>query len=85
MGYWIGTGSVGHPLLEGIDWLPVAHSEPSLLEGALAVWANNLLIDESGNPTNARYAEERAAMFIRRYCTGVPPEPPMESWEVELW
>ena len=57
---------------------------PSLLEGALAVWANNLLVDEGGNPTNARYAEEWAAMFIRRYCTGVEPEPPMESWEVEF-
>lgn len=42
LGYWIGTGTVGYPLLEGVDWLPVAHSEPSLLEAALAVWANNL-------------------------------------------
>jgi hypothetical protein len=63
----------------------VAHSEPSLLEGALAVSANNLVLDEDGNPTNAKYAEQRAAMFIRWYCTGVQPEPPMEAWEVERY
>jgi hypothetical protein len=37
LGYWIGTGTVGHPILEGIDWLPTAHVEPSLLEQALAI------------------------------------------------
>lgn len=85
VGYWIGTGTVGYPLLEGIDWLPVAHAEPSLLEIALAVWANNILLDEGGNPTNAKHAERRAAMWIRQYCTGVPAEPPLQSWESELY
>lgn len=85
LGYWIGTGTVGLPLLEGIAWLPIAHAEPSLLEGALAVWANNLLVDAGGNPTNARHAEERAAMYIRKYCRGADADPPFESWEVELY
>jgi hypothetical protein len=55
------------------------------LEGALAVWANNLLLDADGNPINARHAEERAAMYIREYCRGADADPPFEGWEVELY
>jgi len=84
VGYWIGTGSVGYPLLEGVEWVPVAHAEPSLLEIALAIWANNILLDDDGSPTNTKYAEQRAAMWIRQYCAGVQAEPPLEGWEVEL-
>lgn len=85
LGYWIGTGTVGYPLLEGIAWIPIAHDEPSLLEQALAIWANNIILDEEGNPTNAKHAEQRAAMYIREYCTGTQAEPPLETWEVELY
>ncbi len=85
LGYWIGTGTVGYPLLEGIDWIPIAHSEPSLLEQALAIWANNLVLDDDGDPINAKYAEQRAALYIRQYCTGEAADPPFEPWEVELY
>lgn len=85
LGYWIGTGTLGYPLLEGIDWVPLAHDEPSLLEQALAIWANTLLLDDDGNPTNAKDSEKRAAQYIRQYCTGEAAEPPFEDWEVHLY
>jgi len=35
--YWIANGTVGNPLLEGIDYISVFREEPSLLEAAYAV------------------------------------------------
>lgn len=66
--YWIANGTVGYPLLEGIDYISVFREEPSLLESAYAVFANNIELDENGTVLNAKYAEQRAAQYIRQYC-----------------
>lgn len=82
--YWIANGSLGQPVLEGIDYWSEMRDSPSLLEQTVAIFANVLVLDDLGKPTNAKEAERRAAMWVRQYCTGVPAEPPLEGWEVAL-
>ncbi len=83
--YWIANRSVGHPLLEGIDYSCI-FEEPSALEQAYAIFANVLEVDGEGRVTNAKAAEKRAAQYIRQYVEGSKyvVEPPFESWEVAL-
>lgn len=83
--FWIANGTVGYPLLEGIDYSCIFH-EPSMLEQAYAIFANVIEIDDDGNVLNAKYAEKRAAQFIRSYVDrNYVVEPPLEAWEVELY
>lgn len=83
--FWIANGTVGLPLLDGIDYRTVILEEPSLLEAAFAVFANVLELDERGAPINAKYAEHRAAQLIRRYCdASYEILPPLEDWEQAL-
>lgn len=81
--FWIANGSVGHPLLEGIDYTCI-FCEPSALEQVYAIFANVIELDEGGEVTNARHAEQRAAQYILEYVTGRQVDPPFEDWEVEL-
>ena len=57
------------------------------METLFAVFANNLELDEAGDPTNEKYAERRAAIFLYRYLTReLPPgEPPLICDEEELY
>lgn len=83
--YWVAAGSVGSPLLDDIDYRPIMLQEPSLMEQAYAIFANVIAFDDRGNPTNAKYAEHRAAQYIRRYCDPTyEVVPTFEGWEVEL-
>ena len=82
--FWIANGTLGLPLLEGIDYWPEMRKSPSLLEQTVAIFANVLTLDEEGNPTNAKAAERRAAMWVRQYCTRAEADPPFEGWEVAL-
>ncbi len=81
--FWIANRSVGHPLLEGVDYSCI-FEEPSALEQVYAIYANVLEFDESGKVVNARHAERRAAQYILSYVTGRRPEPELEGWEVAL-
>lgn len=84
--FWIANGSVGLPLLEGIDYRPEMLASPSLMEQAYAIFANVIELSGDGIPTNAKYAEYRAAQYIRRYCDRTyVVDPPFENWEVELY
>lgn len=81
--FWIANGSVGHPLLVGVDYSCIFR-EPSALEQAYAIFANVIELDESGQVVNAKHAERRAAQYIAQYVAGRPVEPPFENWEVAL-
>ena len=84
--FWIANGTAGLPLLQGIDYRQTLVEEPSLLEITYAIFANVLELDESGAPVNAKYAEFRAAQYIRQYCDrSYEVSPPFEGWEVELY
>lgn len=84
--YWLANGTVGLPLLEGIDSWSVMRAEPSLMEQAVAILANVLRLHDAGNPVNAKQAERRAAMWIRQYCDpSFTADPPLEGWEIELF
>ncbi|MQY50003.1 hypothetical protein GAO09_28650 [Rhizobiales bacterium RZME27] len=64
---WVANGSVGHPILENVDYSEVLQ-EPSAMERLYFIFTNCLELDEEGAPTNARHAEERAAQWLRQYC-----------------
>ncbi|ESQ76483.1 hypothetical protein [Asticcacaulis sp. YBE204] len=81
--FWVANRSVGYPLLEGIDYSCI-FEEPSALEQVFAIFANVIELDEQGNVLNAKWAEQRAAQYIRQYVTRDVPDPPFEFWEVEL-
>ncbi|MFD9123815.1 hypothetical protein [Kitasatospora sp. NPDC059571] len=83
---WVARSSVGHPMLEGIDYWEELRKSPSQMEICFAIFANVLELDEQGEPVNEKYAERRAATWLHQYCTGeLPPgQPPIESWECEL-
>jgi len=81
--FWIANRTIGHPLLEGIDYSCI-FSEPSALEQAYAIFINVLEFDEAGRVINAKHAERRAAQYILSYVTGADTQPPFEDWEVLL-
>ncbi len=82
--FWVANRSVGHPILDGIDY-SVIFEEPSALQIAYAVFCNNLDVDSLGHVTNAKYAERRAAEWIRSYCQpGYVVDPPFEEGECDL-
>jgi hypothetical protein len=83
----VAHGSVGRPLLEGIDYWDDLRDSTSQMETLFAIFANVLEFDDEGNPVNEKDAERRAAVWLYQYCTGRVPEgePPLETWEVELY
>jgi len=83
--YWIANGTVGYPLLEGVDYRVILQEEPSALEAVYAIFANVLELDDQGNVLNAKEAERRAAQYILQYMTGKKAEPPFEPWECALY
>ena len=84
--FWIANGTVGLPLLEGIDYRPELFASPSVMEQAYAIFANVIELSDDGTPTNEKHAEHRAAQYIRSYCDPTyVVDPPFENWEVELF
>lgn len=82
---WVANGTLGKPVLEGIDYVEVALREPSALEQIHAIFANVIDIEESGNVLNAKLAERRAAQWLRSYIDPTfEVVPPFEDWEVAL-
>jgi hypothetical protein len=81
---WVARGSVGHPMLNGIEYWDELKNSPSQME---ICFANVLEVDDHGEPTNEKYAERRAATWIYRRCTGEPPpgKADLEPWECELY
>ena len=83
--YWIANRTVGSPLLDGIDYSSVLSEEPSALEQVYAIFANVIELDDDGRVLNAKYAERRAAQWLRGYVDpGYKVEPSFEDWEVAL-
>jgi hypothetical protein len=83
-GFWLANGTVGHPLLDGLDYRCI-FQEPSALEQVFAIFANVLELDATGKVLNHKHAERRAAQYIRSYVdNGYVVEPPFEDWELAL-
>jgi hypothetical protein len=62
-------------------------AEPSAFEQAMAIFANNLVIDADGAvpPGGAQLAGHRAAQYIRAYLDpAYQVTPPFAEWELEL-
>ncbi|MEU4596377.1 hypothetical protein [Nocardia sp. NPDC023988] len=84
---WVARGSVGHPMLDGINYWDELKNSPSQMEICFAIFANVLEFDDQGEPLNEKYAERRAALWLYKYCKGeLPPgEVDLQAWEVELY
>ncbi|YCM43435.1 hypothetical protein V2O64_19185 [Verrucomicrobiaceae bacterium 227] len=83
--FWVANRTVGHPLLEGIDYSCI-FEEPSALEQVYAIYMNVLEVDDAGKVIDAKQAQHRAAQYIRAYVQGEDyvVDPPFEDWEVAL-
>ncbi|WP_432721843.1 hypothetical protein R0381_002061 [Jeongeupia wiesaeckerbachi] len=82
--YFVASGTQN--TLEGINYLELYGSDPSAIEQVFAIYANVLELDESGNVLNAKYAERRAADYLRSYFDpAFVVTPPYEEWETELY
>jgi len=82
--YWMASGTVGLPRLEGVDYSCIFR-EASGLERVYAIFANVLELDENGAVINAKCAERRAAQYILQFVTGKRANPPFEDWETCLY
>ncbi len=82
--FWIANRTVGLDVLQGIDYSCI-FQEPSALEAVYAIFANVIELDAAGNVLNAKWAEHRAAQYIRQTVTGTPADPPIQGWECELY
>jgi hypothetical protein len=80
--FWLANGTLGLPLLDGIDYREVLLTEPSALERVYAIFANVIEMDENGVVLNSKYAEKRAAQWLRSYVDrNYEMVPPLEDWE----
>jgi hypothetical protein len=82
--YWVANGTLGQPVLEGIDYSFVLSDEPSALERVYAIFANVIEMDDDGNVLNAKYAERRAAQWLRSYIDPDYSTTPFQDWEIYL-
>jgi hypothetical protein len=80
--FWLANGTAGKGVLDGVDCRALFTREPSALEGVFAVFGNVIEMDEDGRVLNAKYAERRAAQYVRQYMTGEAADPPFEDWEI---
>lgn len=84
--YWVANGTLGHEILEGIEYRSVLMKEPSSLEQVYAIFANVIELDDAGDVVNAKYAERRAAQWLRHYIDPTYEVlPRIEQWELELY
>jgi len=84
--FWVANGTVGLPILEGIDYRPVLMTEPSAMQLLYAIFVNVLEVDDDGNVLNEKYAEQRAAQWLRSYIDrDYKMELPLEPWEDTLY
>ncbi len=84
--FWMSNGTLASPLLDNIVYVDCLATEPSMVEMAFAIFANVIELDSEGGPTNAKYAEYRAAQYIRAYCDEeYIVEPQFSEWETCLY
>jgi hypothetical protein len=67
--FWVANGTLGYQILNGVDYRSVLLSEPSALEQVYAIFANVIELDDAGFVVNAKYAERRAAQWLRATST----------------
>lgn len=81
----LANGTVAPDLLHGIDYRARLAESGIALETAFAVFTNTLDLDWRGSPANHAAAQHRAAQWIRAHNDlGYRPQPPFQSWEIEL-
>ena len=56
--YWFVHGTLGYPILEGIDYLNELEEDSSCMEQAFSIFMNNIELDNEGNVLNYKYCEK---------------------------
>ena len=75
---------VGHSILNDGKYVERLLEIPSNFETMIAIYINNILIDDVGLVTNQKYVMTRAAQFIRTaFDVNYIVEPDFEDWEFE--
>src|ERR1700732_1704254 len=83
--FWFANGTLGQPILDGIEYSTLLSTDASGLEMVYAIFANVIEMDDDGTVLNAKYAEKRAAQWIRKYLDQTyEVAPPFEDWETTL-
>jgi len=84
--FLLANRTLGPDILGQLDAAGIL-AEPSAFEQAMAIFANNLVIDADGAVPRggAQLAGHRAAQYIRAYLDPTyQVNPPFAEWEVEL-
>ncbi len=80
---------VGDSKLASLNYQERLMEIPSNMEMLMAIYTNNIEMDEQGMVTNHAHAMTRAAQFIRETCPidgeKYVTEPEFEDWEMELF
>lgn len=84
--FYIGNRTLALDILDGWDYLdPSDPGLASMLEMAVAIFANVLDVDAEGRVSNGDQAMRRAAQYLRSYCDpSFTVDPPFEPWETDL-
>ncbi len=90
--YYFTNGTLGHMVgdskLESLNYQERLMEIPSNMEMLIAIYSNNIEMDEDGKVTNHLHAMKRAAQFIREACPidddEYVVEPEFENWETKL-
>ena len=91
--YYFANGTLGlmagDSKLDSINYQERLMEIPSNMEMLMAIYSNNIEMDEEGVVVNHSHAMKRAAQFIREACPidgeEYVVEPEFEDWEVELF
>lgn len=77
---------VGQNIIGDIDYLEEMAELPSNFEIMIAIYSNNILVDEHNMVINHKLAMTRAAQFIRTvYDPKFIVKPIFEDWELKLY
>jgi hypothetical protein len=78
-------GQLGGRVLAGHDYRSVLLEDQSIIDGAVAVFCNNLVQHHDGKVSNYLWAEFRCAQVIRRFLDpSYRVLPAFSEWEVKL-
>jgi len=70
---WVARGSVGHPMLDGIDYWDDLKDSPSQMETRFAIFATSSNLTTRASPSTRKYAERRAGRVSLPVLHGGPP------------
>src|ERR1700688_3513582 len=69
---WVARGSVGHPMLDGIEYWDEMKDSPSQMETCFAIFANVLELDIGASPSTRNMPSAVRPRFFTSTARGPP-------------